>query len=335
MKPSADRWTMVLFRGTTGNPLGTTGNPLRISVRKKTVKRVLLAVVILAVVQVGVLVQYVAQTTRVTNQGAELEGLKAELSQSREQAVGFSEAIDNMQERVLTIQTINEKLQVMFGLAPEKAQDADAEGQGGEEVSYAAALDGAAGMRDVDSLAAEVDGEHPGHAGTRMAAEIKGRLAWLERQTVRQLHMLARLEHTAGERVGLWAATPSIWPVKGHVSSRFGPRISPFTGKRAFHSGVDISAPRGKTVRAPAKGKVVAAAYDSKIGNFIRINHRHGVETIYGHLSKILVRDGQQVKRGDVLGLIGSTGRYSTGPHLHYQIAVNDKVVDPLQYILD
>ena len=318
----------MLFRGTAGNPLGTTGNPLQISVRKKTVKRVLLAVVLLAVVQVGVLAQYVSQTTRVTDQGAELEGLKAELSQSKEQAVGFSEAIDDMQQRVLTIQTLNEKLQVMFGLEPEKAQDADAEGQGGEEVSYAAVLDGATGMRDVD-------GENPGNPGARMAADIKGRLVWLERHTARQLHMLARLEKAAGERVGLWAATPSIWPVKGHVSSRFGPRISPFTGKRAFHAGLDISGPRGKTVRAPAKGKVVEAAYDWKIGNFIRINHRYGVETIYGHLSKLLVRDGQQVKRGDVLGLIGSTGRYSTGPHLHYQIAVNDKVVDPLQYILD
>ena len=321
MNPANDRWTIVLFRG-------IRATPLKISVRKKTVKRVLLAVVILAVVQVGVLVQYVSQTTRVTDQGAELEGLKAELSQSKEQAVGFSEAIDDMQQRVLTIQTLNEKLQVMFGLAPEKAKDADAEGQGGEEVSYAAVLDGATGMRDVD-------GENPGNPGARMAAEIKGRLAWLERHTARQLHMLARLEKTAGERVGLWAATPSIWPVKGPVSSRFGPRISPFTGKRAFHAGLDISGPRGKTVRAPAKGKVVEAAYDTKIGNFIRINHRYGVETIYGHLSKILVRSGQQVKRGDVLGLIGSTGRYSTGPHLHYQIAVHDKVVDPLQYILD
>ena len=190
-------------------------------------------------------------------------------------------------------------------------------------------------MRDGESLTEDGTGEQLGHAEARMAAEIKGRLSWLERQIMRQLHMLARLEKAAGERVGLWAATPSIWPVKGHVSSRFGPRISPFTGKRAFHSGLDISAPRGKTVRAPAKGKVVEAAYDSKMGNFIRINHRHGTETIYGHLSKLLVRDGQEVKRGDVLGLIGSTGRYSTGPHLHYQIAVNDKVVDPLQYILD
>ena len=328
MTPSHDRWTIVLFRGTTGNPLGTTGNPRKISVRKTTVKRVLLAVVILAVVQVGVLAQYMVQTSQVTNQGAELEGLKEELSQSKEQAVGFSEAIDNIQQRVLTIQTLNEKLQVMFGLEPEKTEATDAEGQGGEEVSYAAVLDGATGVRDID-------GAQPGNPGARMAADIKGRLAWLERHTARQLHMLARLEKTAGERVGLWAATPSIWPVKGPVSSKFGPRISPFTGKRTFHAGLDISGPRGKTVRAPAKGKVVAADYDWKMGNFIRINHRHGIETTYGHLSKILVQDGQEIKRGDVLGLIGSTGRYSTGPHLHYQIAVHDKVVDPIQYILD
>ena len=332
MKPSTDRWTIVLFRGTTGNPLGTTGNPLRISVRKTTVKRVLLAVVILAVVQVGVLVQYVVQTTRVTNQGAELEGLKAELSQSREQAVGFSEAIDDMQQRVLTIQTLNEKLQVMFGLEPEQRAAADVKGQGGAEVPYEA---GASGIRAFDSLAEDGTGAQPGNSGATMAADITDRLSWLERQTVRQLHMLARLEQAAGERVGLWAATPSIWPVKGPMSSKFGPRISPFTGKKAFHAGVDISAPRGETVRTPAKGKVVAAAYDTKMGNYIRINHRYGVETTYGHLSKILVRYGQEVKRGDVLGQVGSTGRFSTGPHLHYQIAVNDTVVDPLQYILE
>ena len=332
MTPSHDRWTIVLFRGTTGNPLGTTGNPRKISVRKTTVKRVLLAVVILAVVQVGVLSHYMVQRDQVTNQGVELEGLKAELSQSKEQTVGFSEAIDNMQQRVLTIQTLNEKLQVMFGLEPEKAEDADVEGQGGEEVPYEA---GASGIRDGESLAEDGTGRQPGNSGAVMAANIKKRLSWLDRQTVREHHILARLEKAAGERVSLWAATPSIWPVKGPVSSKFGPRISPFTGKRAFHEGLDISGPRGKTVRAPAKGKVVAAAYDTKMGNFIRINHRHGIETTYGHLSKMLVRDGQEVKRGDVLGLIGSTGRYSTGPHLHYQIAVNDKVVDPLQYILD
>ena len=332
MHLSPDRWTIVLFRGTAGSPLGTTGTPLQISVRKKTIKRVLLAVALLAVVQVGVLAQYVVQTTRVTNQSAELEGLKAELSQSKGQAAEFSEAIDTMQQRVLTIQTINEKLQVMFGLEPEQTKDAAAEGQGGEEVPYEA---GRPGMRAGDALAGDGTGENPGNSEARMVADIKKRLAWLDRQTARERHMLTRLEQIAGERAGLWAATPSIWPVKGPVTSRFGPRLSPFTGKRAFHAGLDVGGPRGKKVRAPAKGKVVEAAYDWKIGNFIRINHRYGVETTYGHLSKILVRAGQEVKRGDVLGRIGSTGRYSTGPHLHYQITVNDKVVNPLHYILD
>lgn len=318
----------VLFRG-------TTGSPFKISVRKSIVKRVLLAVSILALVQVGVLVHYVMQTNQVTDQVAELEGLKAELSQSKGQVVEFSEAVDEMRQRVLTIQSLNEKLQVMFGLEPEKAGGADAKGQGGEEVPYEAVLNGASRILDFESLAEDVAGEHAGNPWTMMATDLKNEISWLDRQTVRQLRILAKLEKTAGERVGLWAATPSIWPVKGPVSSKFGPRISPFTGKKAFHAGVDISVPRGKTVRAPAKGKVVVAAYDSRMGNFIRINHRYGVETTYGHLSKILVRYGQEVKRGDVLGLVGSTGRFSTGPHLHYQIAVNDKVVDPLQYILD
>ncbi len=325
MNPSDDKWTIVLFRG-------TTGVPSRISLRKKTVKRVLLAVVLLSVAQVGVMAHYVVQTGQVTNQVAELKGLKKELSQSKGQVVEFSEAIDKMRQRVLTIQSINEKLQVMFGLEPEQADNADVNGQGGEEVPFEAVLDGGTGILDFEYLAEPGEDEN---SEPPMATDVKHGLVWLDQQTVRQLRLLDRLEKVAGERVDRWAATPSVWPVKGPVSSKFGPRISPFTGKKAFHAGVDISAPRGEEIFAPAKGKVVVAAYDSKMGNFIRINHRNGIETTYGHLSKILVRYSQEVKRGDVLGRVGSTGRFSTGPHLHYQVAVNDKVVDPLQYILD
>ena len=110
-----------------------------------------------------------------------------------------------MQQRVLTIQTLNEKLQVMFGLEPEKRADADVEGQGGEEVPYEA---GASGIRDGESLAGDGTGAHPGNSGAAMAANIKKRLSWLERQTVREHHMLTRLEKAAGERADFWAATP-------------------------------------------------------------------------------------------------------------------------------
>ena len=314
---------LCFFRGATGKPIG-------ISLRKTTVKRVLLAGAILLIVQVGVLAHYVVQTNQVTDQVVELEGLKAKLSQSRGQAAEFSEAIAEMRQRVLTIQSLNEKLQVMFGLDPEPVED-NVKGQGGEEVPYEAYPGGETATQDFES------GGYPEEnaAAVTMAGKIRKELSWLDQRTVQQQRILARLEKTAEERVGRWAATPSIWPVKGPVTSKFGPRISPFTGKMAFHSGVDISGPRGKKVRAPANGKVVVAAYDTRMGNFVRINHRHGIETTYGHLSKTLVRYGQEVKRGDVLGLVGSTGRFSTGPHLHYQIAVNDKVVDPLQYILD
>ncbi len=326
--PSDDRWAIMLFRG-------MTRKPLRISLSKRTFKRVLLAAALLSVVQVGVLAHYVVQTGQVNDQVAELEGLKEELGQSKGQVVEFSEAVDKMRQRVLTIQSINKKLQVMFGLEPEQRDTAVVSGQGGEEVPYEATLDGRTGILNFDYLTEIGESENPDDPGIMMATDIRNGLSWLDQQTVRQLHVLARLEETAGERVGLWAATPSIWPVKGPVSSKFGPRISPFTGKKAFHAGVDIVAPRGEKVRAPAKGKVVVASYDSRMGHYVRINHRHGIETTYGHLSKILVRYGQEVKRGDLLGRVGSTGRFSTGPHLHYQVAVNDKVVDPLQYILD
>ena len=88
-------------------------------------------------------------------------------------------------------------------------------------------------------------------------------------------------------------------------------------------------------IRAPASGKVGVAAYDTRLGNFIRINHGFGIETTYGHLAKMLVKYGKKVKRGDVIGLVGSSGKFSTGPHLHYQVAINEKVVNPVQYILD
>lgn len=318
----------MLFRG-------MTREPLRVSLSKRTFKRLLLAAALLSVVQVGVLAHYVVQTGQVNDQVAELEGLKEELSQSKGQAVQFSEAVDKMRQRVLTIQSINKKLQVMFGLEPDQGDTAVVNGRGGEEIPYEAPLDGGTGILNFDYPTEVGESENPDGPGVMMTTDIENGLSWLDQQTVRQLHVLAELEEAAGERVDRWAATPSIWPVRGPVSSKFGPRVSPFTGKKAFHAGVDIVAPIGEEIHAPAKGKVVVASYDSRMGKYVRINHRHGIETTYGHLSKILVRYGQEVKRGDLLGRVGSTGRFSTGPHLHYQVAVNDKVVDPLQYILD
>lgn len=132
----------------------------------------------------------------------------------------------------------------------------------------------------------------------------------------------------------LLSSTPSIWPAKGWLSSGFGNRISPFTGLREFHKGLDISSREGTKVIATADGVVTFAGRNGLYGNMIKIDHGHGMMTRYGHLEKMLKKRGDAVKRGDVIGLMGNTGR-STGPHVHYEVFLNGLPVNPKKYILN
>jgi murein DD-endopeptidase MepM/ murein hydrolase activator NlpD len=129
------------------------------------------------------------------------------------------------------------------------------------------------------------------------------------------------------------AHTPSIWPVKGFLSSGFGQREDPVDGEAAFHTGVDISAPFGSPVQAPADGLVVETGWQQGYGNCIVISHGNGVATLYGHLSKILVETGQKVKRWQKIGLVGQSGR-ATGAHLHYEVHRQGRAVNPKPYLI-
>ena len=143
-----------------------------------------------------------------------------------------------------------------------------------------------------------------------------------------------KLEAFYRDQTVLLASTPSIWPVRGYLSASFGNRQDPFTGGRDFHPGLDISSPTGTRVQAPAEGVVVTASFQGGYGNAIVIDHGYGVVTRYGHLSGFNVRPGQRIRRGDVIGFVGSTGR-STGPHLHYEVWVRNQAQNPIHYILD
>jgi murein DD-endopeptidase MepM/ murein hydrolase activator NlpD len=128
--------------------------------------------------------------------------------------------------------------------------------------------------------------------------------------------------------------TPSIWPVDGRLDSGFGARRNPFGGNSSeFHEGQDIKVPWGTSVVAGAKGKVTFVGWQHGYGQLVVIDHGGGLTTRYGHLSEIDVALGQQVGRGEFIGRVGSTGR-STGPHLHYEIRINDEPVDPLKYLM-
>ncbi len=125
---------------------------------------------------------------------------------------------------------------------------------------------------------------------------------------------------------------PTIWPVRGRVTAGFGQRMDPLSGEGAFHAGLDISAPYGSAVDAAADGIVFHAGLDSGYGNAVLIDHGYGIHTKYGHLSRISVVVGQEVKRGQLIGAVGATGR-TTGPHLHYEVRVNETPVNPSRYL--
>lgn len=160
-----------------------------------------------------------------------------------------------------------------------------------------------------------------------VSGPLSHRSAWLDTS-------LSDLEVQFARRQALASSTPTVAPVRGLYNSGFGSRRDPLTGSAAFHQGLDISTRRHEKVLATAGGVVVKSGWSGDYGKMVEIAHAAGYRTIYGHLHEISVQDGQRVRRGDQVGLVGSTGR-STGTHLHYEVRRGDRPVNPLEYILD
>lgn len=156
----------------------------------------------------------------------------------------------------------------------------------------------------------------------------------MEREVALRAESLKTLTDYLTEQKDRLAATPSIWPTRGYVSSRFGPRKSPFTGRRQRHTGIDVAAQMGTPIIASADGVVTYSGRLAGYGRAIVITHGFGFKTFYGHNKKNKIKKGTRVKRGQVIALVGNTG-YSTGSHVHYEVLVKDNPVNPLNYIID
>ena len=163
---------------------------------------------------------------------------------------------------------------------------------------------------------------------------IEGQLSQLEIEARLREHSFARLDRLVTRQRNVLKALPSITPAFGRVSSRFGPRVSPFSGRRSVHKGIDIANRRGTPVVAPGAGKVILVGRDRAQGKLISLDHGYGIVTRYGHLHTILVKKGQWVKRGEKIGKMGNTG-LSTGPHLHYEVRLRGVPVNPERYVLE
>ena len=172
------------------------------------------------------------------------------------------------------------------------------------------------------------------HESNALANRLSNNLEHLTTQAKIKAISLQELDHFFKNQKSFLQSTPSVWPTRGWVTSSFGYRKSPFTGLREKHEGWDIGARSGSPVRATADGVISVAGRERGYGKLIEIDHGYGVVTRYGHNSKNMVKVGKKVRRGQIVALVGSTGR-STGPHLHYEVLVNGVPTNPKNYILE
>lgn len=183
----------------------------------------------------------------------------------------------------------------------------------------------------LDGLGLEQD---PGIGGEDLLLPEQGTLGHLDDRADLLDRGLQSISAELAERLQLAAATPSISPVRGLLTSSYGYRSDPVTGQRALHRAIDISTSPGQPIKATADGVVLRARRNGRLGNSVDLSHGHGVVTRYGHLASYDVEPGQRIRRGEVIGFVGNTGR-TTGFHLHYEVRIEGQPVNPLAYILD
>lgn len=244
-----------------------------------------------------------------------LAQLEKENNQQRAQLVSLAHKIDQINGKMVELKKFDHKLKVMVNLETD------------EDHSQFLGIGGS----DPTLLNPDYNLEK---AHKKLVRLMHQSFDNLNNEISIQTNEKAELYSFLENQKSILASTPSIWPTKGWVSSRFGYRISPFTDEREFHKGLDISARMGASILAPADGVISSIGYDHNSGSVLSINHGYSRITKYAHLSKILVEKGQSVKRGQKIALVGKSGR-TTGPHLHYEVHLNRVPINPLRYILN
>ncbi|TYB34895.1 MAG: M23 family metallopeptidase [Flexistipes sinusarabici] len=227
----------------------------------------------------------------------------------------YADEVDEIQRKIVSIDKLENQVRTMASKSL-KSKKVDL-AVGGKEVDL---------LRDFSAVAERKE--------KQFFEDLNETLMALGTQLEKREKSLAELVNFLEEQKITLMATPSIKPVDGWYSSEFGYRISPFTGRRAFHEGVDIAANYGSPVKATANGIVIYAGYKPGYGNLVTVDHGFGYVTRYGHNSKILVNVGDRVEKGQVVSKVGNTGR-STGPHCHYEVLINGIPVNPLKFIND
>jgi murein DD-endopeptidase MepM/ murein hydrolase activator NlpD len=281
-----------------------------LSISKSALKTVLLSLVAVVVLSFYLVYEYNDAKDKVW----ELQSVREELMQQKAQVQGFALNLLDYKRQMFLLRDLDTKLRRVVSLGPrDRAQQVLGIG-GPDEL----------GLQNLTQM-----GEKKQEDALK---EMHQELSQLKGAATRQETSLQMLIEYFEDKRSLYASTPSIWPVRGWVTSPFGPRTSPFTGIPTFHEGIDIAAQTGTPIIAPADGVVIKAEFSTGYGNMVEISHGYGIKTVFGHNSRLNVKAGQQVRRGDVISYVGDTGS-STGPHLHYEVRLNGLPVNPVKYL--
>ena len=245
----------------------------------------------------------------------ELERLRRENSQQKIQLLALSQKIHKISNTMKDLREFDQKLKMMVNL------------DAGEESGPFLGIGGSdASVFNPDY---SVESAHK-----NLVRLMHQSLDSLEEEAAVRSGEKKELYNYLENQKAMLRCTPSIWPTKGWVSSGFGSRISPFTNQKEFHQGIDICTRKGTPIIAPADGVVTGVGSNYGYGKILTVKHGYGLKTRYAHLSAILVKKGEYVKRGQEIAQVGNTGR-TTGPHLHYEVHLKNVPVNPKRYIIN
>lgn len=296
---------------------GATGSPKQIQIPKRWFRASIAGVLILLVGIAGSSAYLSQRYFQLVGDEAELIELRRESKIRKIQVEKFAHQVKNFESEMTRMARFEKKLRVITALEDSPQAVAKNWGVGG---SY-----GLSSHSLTTSLAREA---------RSLTDKLSNNLSHLTTQARIQTISFQELDDFFKNQKSLLLATPSIWPTRGWVTSSFGFRKSPFTGLREKHEGWDIAARAGSAVRTTADGLVVVQGREYGYGNMVEVDHGYGLVTRYGHNSKHVVKVGDRVKRGQIIALVGNTGR-STGPHLHYEVLLNGVPMNPKNYILE
>lgn len=248
-------------------------------------------------------------------QGGELLKSRTLVARQNDQLMDFAGKIHTLQTRLETLQQFDMKIRILANIENSASKKENTYGIGGPTI-------------DTEGYPVPLTGVSKNMLVKKMTMDINELLS----KTGIEEKSLQEVYENILDKKDLLLATPSGWPVRGFITSGFGPRINPITGGKEFHEGIDLATRLGTPVVAPSNGIVSRAGHESGYGSTVIIDHGYGISTLYAHLSRIDVKTGEIVKRGQIIGRVGDTG-FSTGPHLHYEVRVSGIPVNPMRYI--